>query len=117
MAKTYLVNAFAINMVTKFPATIVIHQLDKEELCLKLEGKLEDGELINAVGHDGTIYIVNKLCGVNLEKNRVSIKTNKGDIALVITIAERLPEGKVLSEKELEDMYEQGKISFYEVII
>ncbi len=40
---------------------------------------------------------------------------NEGDIALIIMISQRLEEGKVLSDKEIEDMYRQGKISFYEV--
>jgi hypothetical protein len=115
MGKTYLVNAFSLNMIKEFPATITIDKIDKEEFCETLDIRLENGEVVNAVGHDSTVYLINKLCGVNLEKNRINVKMNKEDIALIIMISQRLEEGKVLSDKEIEDMYRQGKISFYEV--
>ena len=117
MGKTYLVNAFSINMLKELPSTVAIDKLDREEFCLKVELRQEDGELINAIGHDSTIFLINKLCSTNFQKNRAEIKMSKGDIALVIIISERLTEGKVLADQEIEDMYAKGKISFYEVIL
>ncbi|AAS89082.1 hypothetical protein B116 [Sulfolobus turreted icosahedral virus 1] len=115
MGKVFLTNAFSINMLKEFPTTITIDKLDEEDFCLKLELRLEDGTLINAIGHDSTINLVNTLCGTQLQKNRVEVKMNEGDEALIIMISQRLEEGKVLSDKEIKDMYRQGKISFYEV--
>ncbi len=115
MGKTYLVNAFSLNMIKEFPVRLTIDKIDKEEFCQTLDIRIENEELINAVGHDSTVKLVNTLCGTQLQKNRVEVKMNEGDIALIIMISQRLEEGKVLSDKEIEDMYRQGKISFYEV--
>jgi len=117
MGKTYLINVFSINMLNEFPVNITIDRIDKDEFCLNLEMRSEEGELVNAIGHDSTVNLVNKLCEVQLQKNRIEVKMQKGDTALIIMIAERLPEGKVLSNEEIEDMYKQGKISFYEVTL
>jgi len=104
-------------MLKEFPATITIDKIDKEEFCLGLELRLEDNELVNTVGHDSTINLINTLCGTKLEKNRTEIKMEKGDLALVIMINQRLEEGKVLNTQEIREMYQQGKIGFYEVMI
>jgi len=117
MGKVYLVNAFSLNMLNNFPINVTIDKIERDEFCLKVEMRLEDNELVNAIGHDSTVNLINKLCDVQLQKNRVEIKMSEGDRALVIMIAERLPEGKVLSDTEIEDMYKKGKISFYEVIL
>jgi hypothetical protein len=104
-------------MLNNFPVRVVIDKIDREEFCLELEFRLEDGELVNALGHDSTVKLVNTLCETQLQKNRVDVKMNEGDTALIIMISQRLEEGKVLSDKEIEDMYRQGKISFYKVML
>jgi len=117
MGKVYLVNAFSLNMLKEFPATITVDKIERDEFCLEVEMRLEENELVNAIGHDSTVNLVNKLCDVQLQKNRVEIKMSEGDRALIVIVTERLPEGKVLSDEEIEDMYKQGKISFYEVML
>jgi len=117
MGKVYLINTFSLNMLKEFPTNLTVDKIDRDEFCLKLEARLEDNELVNAIGHDSTVNLINKLCEVQLQKNRIEVKMNEGDRVLVIMIAERLPEGKVLSDTEIEDMYKQGKISFYEIIL
>ena len=117
MGKTFLTNAFSLNMLKEFPTNLTVDKIDRDEFCMDLEMRLEDNELVNAIGHDSTVNLINKLCDVQLQKNRVEIKMSEGDRALVIMVAERLPEGKVLSDEEIENMYKQGKISFYEVIL
>jgi hypothetical protein len=117
MSKTYLVNSFSINMLKDFPISVVFDKLDEQEFCVRLDIRLDEGELINAVGHDSTINLINKLCGVELTKNRVEVKLERGDVALVVMINDRLPEGRVLGDEELMDMLSQGKIAFYEVIL
>lgn len=112
-----MVNAFSLNMITKFPMTITIDKIDKEEFCLKLELRLEEGELVNAIGHDSTVKLINALCGTKLEKNRIEVKMQEGDIALVVMVSQRLEEGKVLSQEEIMTMLSEGKIVFYEVML
>ncbi|ADF27757.1 hypothetical protein STIV2_B116 [Sulfolobus turreted icosahedral virus 2] len=115
MGKTYLVNAFSLNMIKNFPANVVIDKIDKDEFCTTID--TEEEYLVNAVGHDSTIALINTLCGTKLQKNRVEIKLDKGDRAIVIMITQRLEEGKVLNHEEITKMYEEGKIGFYEVWI
>ena len=117
MGKTFLTNAFSLNMLREFPTNLTIDKIDRDEFCLEVEMRLEDGELVNAIGHESTVNLINKLCEVRLQKNRTEVKMSEGDRALVIMIAERLPEGKVLSDTEIEDIYRQDKITFYDVII
>jgi len=117
MGKTYLVNAFSINMIKDFPVSVVFDKLDDQEFCIRLQIRLDEGDLINAIGHDSTVSLINKLCDVELTKNRIEVKLERGDVALVVMINDRLPEGRILSGDELMDMLSRGKLSFYEVIL
>ena len=42
-----------------------------------------------------------QLTGVQIPVNRVAIRMQPGDIAIVFRVLTRLPEGKVLSDEEL----------------
>ncbi|ALU30867.1 STIV orfB116 family protein [Sulfolobus acidocaldarius] len=117
MGKVFLTNAFSLNMINEFPARIIVDKLYELEFCYGITDSIENKELVNAIGHDSTINLINTLCDTQLQKNRIEIKMEKGDRALVIMIAERLPEGKVLSEEEITNMFKEHKISFYEVIL
>ncbi|MCM8808505.1 MAG: DUF1874 domain-containing protein [Candidatus Omnitrophica bacterium] len=66
----------------------------------------------SAVGHQGTVDLINTLFGTNIPLNRVEIKLDKGDELLVSQLMVRLPEGKVLSKEEMEDLYKTGKVKF-----
>jgi hypothetical protein len=101
-------------MIKEFPIGITVNKIDKEWFCYNLNTDLR---VVNAIGHDSTVNLINKLCGTNFQKNRIEVEMSQGDIALVIIVSERLPEGKVLSETEIEEMMVKGKISFYEVIL
>lgn len=63
----------------------------------------------SAVGHQGTAEIISRLLNVNVPMNRVAIKMQPGDSAIVFRLLERLPEGKILSAEELDVIpYEFG---------
>jgi len=114
MRKTYLVDKFSLDMLGEFPVNVTIDKIDKEEFCLKVDIESEDGMLINAVGHDSTVKLINTLCETQLQKNsKVGVKMNEGDVALIIMVTERLPE---VNKEEIMRMVSEGKISFYEVI-
>ena len=116
MGKVYLTNAFSINMLSNFPAELTVVKINKEEFCSELEDGLKYEEFVNAIGHDSTVNLVNKLCGTNLQKNRMEIKMVEGDKALIIQPMQRLEEGKILSDEEITKMLNEGKIAFYKVI-
>ena len=117
MGKTYLANAFSISMIKDFPVSVVFDKLDDQEFCIRLQIRLDEGDLINAIGNDSIVSLINRLCDVELTKNKVEVKLERGDVALLILVNDRLPEGRLLSGDEIMDMLSKGKIVFYEVIL
>jgi len=101
-------------MLEKLPSSVVIDRLDLLEFCTSIY--LND-EIVNTIGHDSTVRLVNVLCKTNFSKNRIEIKLNRGDMLYIVTIRERLPEGKILTDEELRQMYRDGKVEFYGVIL
>ena len=73
----YLLNAFSLQMLDQFPATVTIREVES----------LPEG-LESAVGHADTAAVL----GVTM--NRVNVKLHAGDVAYVAQLqGGRLPEG------------------------
>lgn len=73
-------------------------------------------EKISACGHKDTSDFLQKL-GLNVEVNRISIEMQKGDKAIVLKINKRLPEGGIMTSKELDETnYEFGILELIELI-
>jgi len=102
----YLANAFSPSMLT-LPVDVSFAQIDKKEFCEVVTGGVQ-----NAIGHKGTVDLVNALCGTSLSVNRISVRARIGDTIYMLTLALRLEEGKVLTEGEIRKMYEEGKVKF-----
>ena len=65
--------------------------------------------IVSAVGHEATAKFMTKLFGMFIPMNRVAIHMNHGEKAIVFKLIDRLPEGKILSFKEMENVkYEIG---------
>jgi hypothetical protein len=80
-----------------------------EKISVQEVKNLLQGDFVSAIGHEGTAAIMTRLVGINIPTNRVAIKMNKGDKAVVFRLLSRLPEGKILSEDELKELpYEWG---------
>ena len=76
--KTFLLNAFSLQMLDEFPAKVSIEEIPSI-YGLKLE---------SAIGHADTAAVL----GVPL--NRINVKLHKGDTAVVAQLqGGRLPEG------------------------
>jgi len=103
---TYLANGFSPSMLSTFPADLQFKEVGQEEFCQATKHS------INSIGHNGTIELVNKLCGSDLQVNRVAIKLNIGDEIYITMLTVRLEEGKILSKEEITKMYEEGKVKF-----
>jgi hypothetical protein len=58
-------------------------------------------EFASAIGHEGTATLMTQLTGITIPANRIAIKMQSGDLAIVFRVLTRLPEGKVLSDEEL----------------
>ena len=104
---TYLANGFSPSMLQKLPSDVEFKNVDVKEFCQVIANGV-----LNAIGHQGTADLINSLCGADLKVNRVSIRVNIGDEIYIITLLQRLEEGKVLSKEEIEKMYEEGKLTF-----
>ncbi|GAA0617099.1 DUF1874 domain-containing protein [Paenochrobactrum glaciei] len=113
MNKNYLANAFSINMLSKFPIKVTIDKIDRLEFCTNIDNE----EIINAIGHDSTVQLINSLCDTKFEKNRIEIKLDKRDKLYIVQISQRLEEGKILTLEEILKLYETGKDQFFVIIV
>lgn len=109
MKKVYLVNSFSPSMIP-IPSRVEFFELSAEEFCKKVSNP----NIVNAIGHQGTVDLVNSLCSANLTMNRAQIKAEVGDELLITSLMVRLPEGKVLNSEEMKQLLSEGKIKFVE---
>lgn len=66
----------------------------------------------SAVGHKATAQVLSDLLGVPIAENRIEYKQDDGETALVFKLRSRLPEGKILSQAEIEEIgYDFGLLS------
>jgi len=96
MRKIYILNSPILTNFGKYnfyPITI-----DKAKEILS------KNNFISAIGHETTAQFLSQLLECNISFNRIKIEMQKGDIAIVFQLKERLPEGKILTEKELQNI-------------
>jgi Domain of unknown function (DUF1874) len=68
-------------------------------------GNLLSGkEILSAIGHESTAQILTELLGVDVPVNRIQFAQEVGQQALVFKMNSRLPEGKILSREEIEEI-------------
>jgi len=92
----YLLNSALIpTRGDKFVA--IIQPLDKTSAS-----KMLKRGFVSAVGHQATADFLTKLFGVYVPCERRTITLQDGDQAIRLCLKQRLPEGVILSEKELE---------------
>ena len=113
--RIYVLNSFSLNMLEfddmgrQADVTIV-------PLALPRVKELFDGkEIISAIGHESTAKVLSSIVGKEVPANRIQIKLNEGDVALVFQIMQRLEEGQVLSDEEIQKLLGEGKIKFFKV--
>jgi len=100
VSKVYLSNSFSLNMLTLPEYRIYTKKVTKEEaLRIWTSASVRD----QCVGHESTVQVLNKM-GFNAIPNRKEIKLLPGDTMIVFQMRKRLPEGKILSEDEIEQL-------------
>lgn len=107
MKKMYLLNAFSLQMLDEFPASVEIQELTDVEIresdldglavaspVVALNAKMNgvewfrDCPIDSAIGHADTARVLGVEC------NRVNVRLHKGDVAVVAQlVGGRLPEG------------------------
>lgn len=98
------------NIFNEMKIILDIKRLSTKEFC----EKIKEG-YISAIGHQGTIDLINSLCKTSFTMNRAEIKLSPNDELLMIQLRTRLPEGKVLTEPELQDLINKKMVEFYHV--
>lgn len=64
----------------------------------------QSNELLSAIGHESTAQIMTELLGIPVKANRIQFAQELGQIALVFKLKGRVPEGKILSREEIEEI-------------
>ena len=109
----YLANAFSLGMLENpQEVTIYVTEIDIEQV----KELLANG-FTSAIGHESTAAILSNILGIQVPVNRVPIKAKHGDDIIVFQLLQRLPEGKILSEQELQQLIQQKQVRFYYVEI
>lgn len=93
-----LLNAFSLNMISEFPASIRVTEISVAEArqhLLALAEEAGEAELIqSAVGHTDTAAVFSHVLGVPVPCNRTTVQLRAGDRAIVGQYTgPRLPEG------------------------
>jgi hypothetical protein len=59
---------------------------------------------ISAVGHESTAKILSEILETDIPQNRIQANQEPGQEALVFSMKQRIPEGKILSREEIEEI-------------
>lgn len=62
---------------------------------------LVKGGFISAIGHEGAATYIGHLLGCRVPAQRINVRMQHGDAAIVLRLLRRLPEGRVLDHAEL----------------
>ncbi|MEM4596718.1 MAG: DUF1874 domain-containing protein [Desulfurococcaceae archaeon] len=108
----YLTNSISLNMFelnSPRGLGLFLKPLNLSEFCAEVKNS------INAIGHKATTDLINTLCSTDLVPNRIEIKLSDKDELIIIQIMTRLPEGKILSTEEINNLYNNGLIRLLKV--
>ncbi|HEX8137546.1 MAG TPA: DUF1874 domain-containing protein [Pyrinomonadaceae bacterium] len=98
------------SILTSF-GTYVYEPLTLEKACALVSAFRQEGKPIqSAIGHEATAALLSDLFGIAVAVNRIKHRQTVEDTVVVFILNyERLPERKVLSREELEEIgYEFG---------
>jgi hypothetical protein len=101
----YILNAFSLGMLPEGRKNhLWVTEISTETAAnlVKIMSKMTN--VVSAVGHKSTADLLTKLLGFEVAYNRVQVKLEKNDVALVFQLLTRLEEGRVLTEEELQNI-------------
>lgn len=77
----------------------------RESSLEEVQEILDENEYICAIGHEATARLFNLTTGLDVSPNRIQVKMEPGDAAVVFWANRRLPEGHVVETiEELEEI-------------
>jgi len=102
MSKVYLLNTLIVPI--DFDKHPLVHVVLEKITIEEAKQILQNNPFISAIGHEGTAKLLSQLLGIAIQINRISVFFEPGDIGIHFFLKQRLPEGKVLSQEELEKL-------------
>lgn len=95
-----LSNAVSLNMISDFPVSIKVQEIDIESAIHEINSHIEVGRVhdkqlfISGIGHADTAKAVSIMLEMNIPANRVNIKLTRHDWMIVVQyVGPRLEEG------------------------
>ena len=64
----------------------------------------QNNKILSAVGHESTAQVLTTILGVDIPVNRILFAQEVGQQAIVLKIKGRIPEGKILSLEDIEEI-------------
>ena len=64
----------------------------------------QNNQILSAVGHEATAQVLTTILGVEVPVNRILFAQEVGQQAIVLKIKGRIPEGKILSLDDIEEI-------------
>jgi len=115
MADRFIIsNTFSLRMLEYCFHELIFEPIPQDCVRDILKNVLKDEpeKFVSIVGHESTAKLLSELLGVEIKPNRIVVDMGVGDEALATQFLIRIQEGKVLNEKELKELYDNGKIVF-----
>jgi hypothetical protein len=100
----YILNAFSLGMLPDSKESFLRVREVSAETASNIIKFMGVAGLTSAVGHQATASVLSKLLGVEIPFNRIQVKLEKKDVALVFQLLTRLEEGRVLTEEEIRSL-------------
>lgn len=107
--RVVVANAFSVNML-KESALVRFQKITVEEA----KRIIRDCDFIlSVVGHRSTARVISRVLGVRIDVSRREYTLTNDDILLVFVLDFRPEEGKIYSERALEEFFQSNKISIW----
>lgn len=101
LKKVWLTNAFSLNMLPEGEEFRIVARRISPERAREIIWFVGNAE--SAIGHEATAAALSMLLGIKVPTNRIAIKMQPGEGAIVFQLRGRLAEGQVIkSIEELE---------------
>jgi len=108
--KVILSNAFSLSMLKQLPAVIKVEEISVGQVKELIKSGFE-----SVIGHESTAKILSQLLNIEVPVKRTMVSLDHETVLVVFQLLERLPEGKVLTEEEIKQLIERGKVKFFKV--
>jgi hypothetical protein len=114
MGKIYLLNAPIVPIDVNRKCVAVVTRVSDVGYIKKFMEfwRARGMEVVSAIGHEPTARLLSRMLGFEVKTQRISVTASEADVIVAFTLNFRLPEGKVLSDTELEEIAKSQLYSF-----